>query len=173
MRYARQLAVVATLVALSLPGPLSGQIRLGRAEVALGQSKETVLTAIRRTGTRLLQLKGDLSDAWSVGDGPGGGLIQFSEGILTSVSRAWTPSDESNGFEVARAVVGALTSLAGSGTEPCFLSPGGGTAPGSSSWVIRIECPGGRSASVAAVDSDGYGKKINVSESWRLTDFSP
>jgi hypothetical protein len=151
---------------------LSAQVQFGSTNIGLGQERNPVIAKLRQY-YRVDTLPSS-GDQWVVSSRKGPpyqfvGNLAFKAGKLSYISKAWSPGNDRDGSAVARAVVNALRSLAGSSDSGCTMKNSEISEPTLEAKTVEVRC-GAHSVSISTPSADGkIGMGIN--ETWRLEGF--
>lgn len=127
--------------------------------VTLGMPEQVVMARLGRDH-RLEKVRDDsgaLGDMWGVESKQGPpwtqyGLVSFSEGKLTWARVSWADPTDRGALEFARAVLGALSTVANDFGTPCTLSVRKAVAPSAETNFANLLC-GSKTVGISLVTS--------------------
>jgi hypothetical protein len=174
-RVALALCFVSVFVCVQVLGqsnrntPRQGTIVLGSTELSIGMPRDGAISLLAQSYKLTKQ---ENSDSWVVlakqNEGSqetydAVGSVSFKHDKLDAVYKKWGPQDGQKGVDFARAIYGAIASLASRGKTDCRISVGENQQPTGEIRSAFITC-GDEYIQVDTIRSVEYGDSSDVTE---------
>lgn len=154
--------------ALLLSQELQSQATIGSISLDLGGARADVLSRLRSV-FRVDSMTTSASDQWMLRNRQGPpsrvlGVVAFTAGRLSFISRAWDPAPPRDENSILQAVIRALSQLDAADAASCHVSGSRTSQPDSDFESVVVAC-GSHRVSISV--SVGRNAASGISESWR------